>query len=249
MARSAPHFAAPRVSGGTFQRPNANFATNRFTGSPRAFTNVNGTNFRGTNFNRTGFNHSRVNLSRSGNFNRFGTNFNNLNGRRGDFGSRNGNWGRRHGDRDRFVFFDPFFFDPFWFPGYFPFWYGYPSYSYYPYPYGYDASGYDPYGYGSGYPTSGQIYYPSGTDYNDDTDYAEPGAQQETPAYDRTTRSSRSIIAQVQEQLARDGYYKGRIDGVQGSRTYYAIRAYERDHSLRVDGAVSDQLLSEMGLR
>jgi Putative peptidoglycan binding domain len=237
------------MSRAAFQRPNANFATNRFTGSPRAFTNVNRSNFSRTNFNRADPNRSRVNLSRAsnlnrfGNFNRSGTNFNNFNGRRGDFVSRNGNRWRRHCD-DRFVFF----FDPFFFPWSFPFW-GYPYYSYYPYPYSYDSYGYDPYGYGSGYQTSGQIYYPSGTDYTDDQGYSDSGAQEETGPYDRDNRASGSIIARVQEQLARDGYYKGRIDGVQGSRTYYAIRAYERDHGLRVDGAVSDQLLSEMGLR
>ena len=52
----------------------------------------------------------------------------------------------------------------------------------------------------------------------------------------------------MQEQLARDGYYKGDIDGVAGSRTYYAIRAYQRDHNLHVDGEVSDELLQQMGL-
>ncbi len=34
-----------------------------------------------------------------------------------------------------------------------------------------------------------------------------------------------------------------------GPRTHYAIRAYERDHSLRVDGVISGQLLRNMGLR
>jgi N-acetylmuramoyl-L-alanine amidase len=57
------------------------------------------------------------------------------------------------------------------------------------------------------------------------------------------------VIADVQERLARDGYYKGTVDGVAGDRTYYAIRAYERDHHLRVDGAISNQLLTELGLR
>lgn len=45
------------------------------------------------------------------------------------------------------------------------------------------------------------------------------------------------------------GYYHGRIDGVMGPRTRYAIQAYERDHGLRVDGAISGSLLRNMGLR
>jgi hypothetical protein len=252
MARPmSPRFAGPRISG-TFQRP-SNFATtNRFAG-PRSFTNVNRanfnrtsnrTNFNRTNFNRANFDRSRVNLSGSGNFNRFGTSF--TNGRRGDFVGRNGNWWRRH-CRDRFVVF----FDPFFFPWFFPFSWGYPDYSYYLYPYSYDSYGYDPYGYGygAGYPVSGEVAYGNGPDYTDDEDYNNSGAQDETRSYDRSNRNSGSIIARVQEKLAHDGYYKGRIDGVQESRTYYAIRAYERDHGLRVDGAVSEELLSEMGLR
>ena len=57
------------------------------------------------------------------------------------------------------------------------------------------------------------------------------------------------LISQVQRNLAREGYYKGAIDGEIGPRTYYAIRAYQRSHNLRVDGAINDQLRSRMGLR
>ena len=56
-------------------------------------------------------------------------------------------------------------------------------------------------------------------------------------------------MIQVQTRLARAGYYHGPIDGAMGPRTHYAIRAYERDHGLRVDGMISGQLLRNMGLR
>ena len=113
--------------------------------------------------------------------------------------------------------------------------YGYPYYSYGPsvsfgfgYPYSY---GYYPYGYSS--------YYPS--DYS----YGYYG-------YNRSgynTYANGSIVIQVQSRLARAGYYRGAIDGAMGPRTHYAIVAYERDHGLRVDGAISGQLLRNMGLR
>ena len=100
--------------------------------------------------------------------------------------------------------------------------FGYPySYGYYPYSYGY--SSYYPYNYSYGY-----------YGYN-------------RPAYD--TYANGSIVIQVQSRLARAGYYHGAIDGVMGPRTHYAIRAYERDHGLRVDGVISGQLLRNMGLR
>jgi|GEM_PF-1430559 hypothetical protein len=113
--------------------------------------------------------------------------------------------------------------------------YGYPYYSYGPsvsfgfgYPYSY---GYYPYGYSS--------YYPY--------DYSYGYYGYNRPGYD--TYANGSIVIQVQSRLARAGYYHGRIDGVMGLRTHYAIRAYERDHGLRVDGAISGSLLRNMGLR
>jgi len=106
---------------------------------------------------------------------------------------------------DRFVFFSDFG-DPFFYPYY----YGYYPYGYYPYGYGYDpyGYGYDPYGYG---------YDP----YN-------------RPGYQGVAAGRGSSVAELQRRLARAGYYHGRIDGVMGPRTRYAIRAYERSHNLRV---------------
>jgi hypothetical protein len=68
------------------------------------------------------------------------------------------------------------------------------------------------------------------------------------PAYGGAYGSA-SIVAQVQERLARAGYYHGAIDGVIGRRTRSAIRAYERAHNLRIDGVISRQLVVTMGLR
>ena len=113
--------------------------------------------------------------------------------------------------------------------------YGYPYYSYGPsvsfgfgYPYSY---GYYPYGYSS--------YYPY--------DYSYGYYGYNRPGYN--SYGNGSIVIQVQSRLARAGYYRGPIDGVMGPRTHYAIRAYERDHGLRVDGMISGQLVRNMGLR
>ena len=102
--------------------------------------------------------------------------------------------------------------------------FGYPFYGY---PYNYY-----PYAYSS---------YPYDYNYYDRTQ----------PVYDGNSYRSGggSVVVQVQQRLARDGYYKGAIDGVMGSRTYYAIRSYERSHGLRVDGEIDDELLGTMGLR
>jgi lysozyme family protein len=99
--------------------------------------------------------------------------------------------------------------------------FGYPFFPYwYPYWYGYYPYGYYPYGY----------YY-----YN-------------RPVYGETYGAG-SMVAEVQRHLAHASYYHGAIDGVVGRRTRAAIRAYERAHDLRVDGAISRQLIATMGLR
>src|SRR5260370_6210312 len=113
--------------------------------------------------------------------------------------------------------------------------YGYPYYSYGPsvsfgFGYPYYSYGY-PYGYYGSYPSDYSYGYYS---------------------YDRSGYggyANGSVVIQVQSRLARAGYYRGAIDGVMGPRTRYAIQAYERDHGLRVDGAISGSLLRNMGLR
>jgi hypothetical protein len=57
-----------------------------------------------------------------------------------------------------------------------------------------------------------------------------------------------SLVVRVQRRLASDGYYSGPIDAVIGSGTRRAIRAFERDHRLPVDGAIHRRLLVTMGL-
>jgi Putative peptidoglycan binding domain len=100
--------------------------------------------------------------------------------------------------------------------------YGYPWYWGYPYPY------YFPYGY----------YYPYG--------YYNP--YNGGPVYDNGY-SGATIVVDLQKQLAREGYYHGAIDGIVGPATRRAIRGYERDHGMPVDGQLTQRLLEQMDLR
>src|SRR5947209_4836817 len=112
-----------------------------------------------------------------------------------------------------------------------PYYGGYPYYgsSYYGgYPYGSYGYGYSAYGY------SGNYYY--GSSY---------------PYYSNRTvyrGYNGSVVARVQERLARAGYYRGPIDGLMGPRTRYAIRVYERTHGLPADGVIDRRLLATMGI-
>jgi hypothetical protein len=91
--------------------------------------------------------------------------------------------------------------------------------------------------YGYGYPYYGS--YPYGYGY-----YARPRAV----IYAETAYTDDATVAAVQRRLARGGYYRGAVDGVIGQGTRAAIRAYERNNGLRVDGQIDRRLLATMGL-
>jgi hypothetical protein len=99
---------------------------------------------------------------------------------------------------------------------------------FYPYGYGY-------YPYGGAYP-----YYEDG--YYDDS-YASSEYSQN---YDSNADSS---VSQVQSALAREGYYRGAIDGSFGPGTRSALRRYQRDHGLDVTGQIDRPVIEALGLR
>jgi hypothetical protein len=128
--------------------------------------------------------------------------------------------------------------------------YSYRTYSYGGYPY-YSSYGYGyPYGLGVTFGAPYYGYYPYGYGYPYDyygsypSNYSYGYYSYNQPAY-----GNGSIVVTVQSRLARAGYYHGPIDGVMGPGTSYAIRAYERNRGLRVDGVISGPLLRNMGLR
>lgn len=96
--------------------------------------------------------------------------------------------------------------------------------------------GYPYYGYGYGYPYYGS--YPYGYGY-----YAP-----RTTVYATSGINDDATVAAVQRRLARGGYYHGSIDGVIGPGTRSAVRAFERNNGLPVDGLIDRQLLRTMGL-
>ncbi|WP_062016513.1 peptidoglycan-binding protein [Aureimonas sp. AU4] len=54
------------------------------------------------------------------------------------------------------------------------------------------------------------------------------------------------LVSDVQTLLAEAGYYKLPVDGRAGQATDLAIRAFQRDHGLRVDGMATPLLLSQL---
>ena len=58
-----------------------------------------------------------------------------------------------------------------------------------------------------------------------------------------------SLVPRPLRGIAREGYYRGQIDGVFGSETRAAIAEYQSNHGLRVTGALTNETLAAMGLR
>lgn len=60
--------------------------------------------------------------------------------------------------------------------------------------------------------------------------------------------SSGAMVTQIQTKLKSWGYYTGSVDGVYGSSTERAVRAFQQKNGLTVDGKAGDQTLAAMGL-
>jgi hypothetical protein len=84
-------------------------------------------------------------------------------------------------------------------------------------------------------------YYPYDDYYAyDDQDYY---------GYDASTDPySVSTVSAVQSDLAKQGYYRGVIDGVYGPRTRVAITRYQSNRGLQVTGILTTATLQSLGL-
>ena len=58
-----------------------------------------------------------------------------------------------------------------------------------------------------------------------------------------------AIIKKVQSHLSRLGYSPGPVDGIMGSKTRTAIKAFQRDRGLNVDGKIDEELIEHLHLK
>jgi peptidoglycan hydrolase-like protein with peptidoglycan-binding domain len=109
--------------------------------------------------------------------------------------------------------------------------------------------GFYPWDYGYGYyPYGAYSYYDGG--YYDDVYAPSEYSQGPSPAQSQYDSGNRdSSVSQVQAALAREGYYRGAIDGSLGPATRNALRRYQRNHGLDVTGRVDRPVIETLGLR
>lgn len=60
--------------------------------------------------------------------------------------------------------------------------------------------------------------------------------------------SAGATVSQLQQKLKTWGYYSGEVDGVYGSATERAVRAFQEDNGLAVDGRAGPATLRELGI-
>jgi hypothetical protein len=97
-----------------------------------------------------------------------------------------------------------------------------------------------PWGYG---------YYPYGAySYYDDGYYDDGYASSEYSQSEYDSGNPDSSVSQVQAALAREGYYRGAIDGSIGPATRNALRRYQENHGLDVTGRIDRPVLEALGL-
>lgn len=57
-----------------------------------------------------------------------------------------------------------------------------------------------------------------------------------------------NLVRQTQEKLRQLGYYPDTPDGIYGTKTYEAIRQFQADNGLKVDGIAGSDTLSRLGI-
>ena len=60
--------------------------------------------------------------------------------------------------------------------------------------------------------------------------------------------SSGATVTEIQTRLKSWGYYDYTVDGIYGSRTEKAVKYFQRQNGLAVDGQAGDKTLAAMGI-
>jgi Putative peptidoglycan binding domain len=94
----------------------------------------------------------------------------------------------------------------------------------------------------------GNYLYPN--KYGDYESYGyAPGGDPEAADSVPPVTTSVGLVAAVQNKLTRQAYYDGPLNGAINDQTRRAIREYQADHGLSINGQINPELLSSMAIR
>jgi peptidoglycan hydrolase-like protein with peptidoglycan-binding domain len=60
---------------------------------------------------------------------------------------------------------------------------------------------------------------------------------------------SAATVKSVQQALAKDGLYKGKVDGMIGPVTTNAVKAFQKKNGLKADGIIGPMTLKKLGVK
>lgn len=63
------------------------------------------------------------------------------------------------------------------------------------------------------------------------------------------TKVSKSVIKSVQKKLNKLGYKCGTADGIMGKKTKIAVKQYQKDNDLTVDGIIGNKVKKSLGIK
>lgn len=66
------------------------------------------------------------------------------------------------------------------------------------------------------------------------------------PVAQSSSATNSKVVAEIQRGLKEMGYDPGAVDGINGQKTRQAIRAYQKDHGLLVDGQATPALMDHI---
>lgn len=64
-----------------------------------------------------------------------------------------------------------------------------------------------------------------------------------------TKALSSATVKAAQKVLAKDGLYKGKVDGMNGAMTANAVKAFQKKKGLKVDGIIGPKTLKALGVK
>ncbi len=62
------------------------------------------------------------------------------------------------------------------------------------------------------------------------------------------SQNNSTAVKQAQRKLKQDGFYTGRIDGIDGPETHAAVRQYQKSESIDQTGKLDDATLNSLGI-
>ena len=80
------------------------------------------------------------------------------------------------------------------------------------------------------------------------TDLFRPAGREAEAGTAYSSGSTGQTVRQIQTALKNRGYYTGKVDGIFGKMTTAAVKKFQRDYGLKVDGIVGPATLKALGI-